>query len=302
MVLRPSEASRFTGSFRVAGRTHDSSQLPVAQVRWITPDYFHTLRIPLVRGRLFTDAEIGKPGYIINQALAQRYFPNRDPVGQHILYGLPDSKPDPAPVIGVVGDVRDLGLDIEPSPTLYSLAVSNKMTVLIRTQVAPASLIPAVRSALRAVSPDSPVTMLAPLDELIESTLTMRRFALELLGVFAALASMLTVIGVYGIISYSLSQRTSEFAIRFALGADRGHIRNVILRDFAVPTVVGLLLGLWVAHLSARALQSQLYKLSPADPIALTVAASALLLIVLVSAFRPASKAASISPAAILRE
>ncbi|MEX2264756.1 MAG: FtsX-like permease family protein, partial [Bryobacteraceae bacterium] len=184
----------------------------------------------------------------------------------------------------------------------YSLGVSIRMTVLIRAGVKPASLIPAVRRAIRATSPDAPITVLAPLDEVVQASLALRRFALELLLVFAILAAVLTGVGVYGVISYTLSQRTQEFAIRFALGAERNQVRNLILRDCAAPAVGGLLAGAWLAYLCAHALRTQLYKLSPADPLVLGASAIGLLFLVLLSALRPVAKAASVSPTAILRQ
>ena len=143
---------------------------------------------------------------------------------------------------------------------------------------------------------------MAPLEEIIRTSLARRRFALTLLGWFAGLAALLTAIGVYGVISYSVSRRTGEFAIRFALGAERGHVRRLILRNFAVPTALGLLGGAWLAYLFARALRSQLYRLSPADPLVLAISAMALVLLVLTSALRPAFKASAVSPMAMPRE
>lgn len=302
MMLHATEVSRFASRFGVVGRTFTPGSFPVAQLRWTTPDYFRALRIPLKRGRLFTEADIGKPGYIINEALARRFFPNQDPVGQQILMGVVSPRPQAIPIIGVAGDVRDLGFDLEPLPTLYSLAVSNRMTVLLRGEATPASLVPAVRGALRAVNPDAPITTLAPLDQIVRTSVARRRFALELLCVFAALAALLTAVGVYGVVAYSLSRRAGEFAIRFALGAERGHVRNLILRAFAIPTLAGLVAGGWLALVFAQTLRTQLYRLSAADPLVLAVSALALGLLVAVSALRPALKAASISPMAIPRE
>lgn len=124
MMLRPTEATRFTTRFGIEGRTFEPGSFPFAQSRWITPEYFRTLRIPLRRGRLFTDSDIGKKGYIINEALARRFFPDSDPIGQRILYNVTGPNPlEAIPIVGVVGDARDLGLDIEPGPTLYSRLV-----------------------------------------------------------------------------------------------------------------------------------------------------------------------------------
>lgn len=302
MMLKSTETSRFSTRFGIVGQVFDPGSYPVAQLRWTTPGYFDTLHIPLKAGRLLTEADIGKPAYLINEALARRYFPHQDPVGRQILNGVTGPSPQASPIAGVVGDVRDLGLDLEPRPTLYQLAVSNRMTVLIRAQVAPASLIAPVREAIRAVNPDAPITTNAPLENIIRTSLARRRFALQLLGVFAVLAALLTAVGVYGVISYSLSQRSSEFAIRMALGAGRGHLTRLILRGFAIPAAAGILAGAWLAYLFARTLRTQLYKLSPADPGVLSACALALLVLVAASALRPAARAASISPMSVPRE
>ena len=302
MLLPSMDLSRFATRFGVEGHTYEQGHFPVAQIRWTTPDYFRTLRIPLKRGRLFTGADAGKPGYLINETLARLYYPGQDPVGRQILMNVVSPKPDVVPILGVVGDVRDLALDLAPRPTLYSLGVSNRMTVLVRGNVAPGSLAPAVRAAIRAVSPDDPIGRLEPLEAAIGDSLARRRFALDLLAAFAALAAVLTAIGVYGVISYTLSRRTGEFAIRFALGAGRAHVHGLVFRGVAIPALLGLCTGGGFAILFARALRTQLYKLSPADPVVLGVAAVALLMLVCASALRPAVRAANISPASLPRE
>jgi len=299
MMLHASDVSRFSTRFGIVGRTFEADNVPVGQLRWTTPDYFRTLHIPLERGRLFTDGDIGKPGYIINETLARRYFPNRDPVGQQVWKNMGGPSPTEVPIIGVVGDVRDLSLDREPAPTLYEFGVSNRMSLLIRSEVSATSLIPAVRRAIRASSPRDAITTIAPLDQIVRSSVARRRFALDLMAVFAALAAALATIGIYGVISYSLSRRRTEFAIRLALGAAPRHVRRLLLRKFAPPVIVGLLAGGWLAWLFALTLRTQLYKLSPADPSVLAISAIALLLLVIVSVLRPAARAASISAAAL---
>jgi len=169
-----------------------------------------------------------------------------------LLLGVVTPNPQTVPIVGVVGDVRDLSLDIEPRPTLYSLAVSPVMTLLIGADVSPDSLIPAVRGAIRSVDAEAPITRAEPLSTILESSVAKRRFALYLLSAFAALAGALTAIGVYGVIAYSVSRRAREFAIRFALGAQRNDQRSLILRNFEPPTVAGLIAGLGLLTSSRR--------------------------------------------------
>ena len=287
------------------GRPHLSAgQLPVAQLRWTTPEYFRALRIARRRGRLFTDADPGKPGYLINEALARLYFPNQDPVGQQIVKDIAGPAPQNVPIFGVVGDVRDLALEKNrAAPDALrargTIADDNSPP---GGRLTPSFLIPAIRSAIRAVNPDAPITTLAPLERIIETSLAKRRFALDLLAIFAVLAAVLTAIGVYSVTGYSLSRRTSDFAIRFALGAQRSQICRQILLSFAAPILAGVAAGGLLANAFAHALRGQLYKLSPADPLVLLLSAAGLILLVLLSALRPVMRAASVSPTAFPRE
>lgn len=302
MMLRSTETSRFASRFGIEGRVFDPGALPVAQVRWTAADYFPALQIPLHAGRFFSESDHGKPGVIINQALARRYFPGVDPVGRQLIFGPGTPSEQKHPVLGVVGDVRDLTLEAEPRPTLYSHSVTNTMTVLIRTTAAPAALAPAVRALLHEIRPEAPIRLLEPLNATVASSLALRRFALELLGLFALLAAALTVVGVYGVVNYSLSGRAREFAIRYALGADGAEVRRLVFRHFGVSALAGVLGGAGLLAFSAGAARTQLYKLSPADPLVLTGVTAALAALVLLAAWRPTVRAASVSPAALLRE
>lgn len=162
MRLQATEIGRFSTRFAVVGESYDPESFPVAQLRWITPGHFQVLGIPLKRGRLFTADDAAKSGYIINETLARRFFPNQDAVGKQILKDVTGPNPEAVPILGVVGDVRDLRLELEPRPTLYTLGVSNRMALLIRSDVNSASLIPAVREAVRAAHTLSPITRATP--------------------------------------------------------------------------------------------------------------------------------------------
>ncbi len=297
MAIRRSESTRFTTRFGLPGQSHTGDPHPLAQLRWITPDYFPTLRIRIVGGRAFAEHDFGHPVYIINEAMARRYFGGRNPVGATILLNVLQQKPDKGEVVGVARDVRDLALDTTPEPTIYSLGVSSRMTLLLRGAVAPSD----VRAALRAATPDAVVRINGPLEDMIAESVALRRFALEMIAGFAVLAALLTAVGVYGLVRYSLSLRAREFAIRFAIGAGRGEVGRQLGRDFALPVVAGLVLGTWLAYAGALALETQLYKTAPFDPAVLGLSGAGVALMLCAAAWRPVTRAAAISPAALLR-
>ena len=159
-----------------------------------------------------------------------------------------------------------------------------------------------MRNEIRSVNPEAPIRFAGPLPEAIARSLSKRRFALYLLGVFAALAAALTAVGVYGVIAYSLSRRTREFAIRFALGAGRFEVWSAILAGFALPALAGLAAGSWLASSFAQILKTQLYRLPSADPLALAASAAAILALIVLAAALPAKKASALPPAMLLRE
>ncbi|MBL8177868.1 MAG: ABC transporter permease [Bryobacterales bacterium] len=302
MTLSPSDTGRYATRFGIPGRTFDAGRYPVSQLRWVTQDYFATMGIPLQSGRTFDAGDRGKQRYIINATLARRFFGNENPTGKSLLMNVTDPKPNLVPIVGVVGDVRDLGLDIEPQPTLYVYDASPRETILVKTAVDPASLLPVLRRAVRDVEPNAVFPLTAPLRTVVADSLARRKQTLSLLGAFAALALLLTAIGVYGVMSDALTRRANEFAIRIALGATRGGIWRLVLTDIAVTLLLGLGAGSWMSYLSAQAVRSQLYKTAPADPWVLMGSAALIVLLALMASVRPIHRAASISPESILRE
>jgi putative ABC transport system permease protein len=301
LTIGSTSLTRFATRFGVPGRVYEAGRFPVAQVRSVSTEYFRTLKIPLTRGRLLSDADTNQPVFLINETLARRFFPNQDPVGRSLLMGVVSPNPQAIPIAGVVGDVRDLSLDLEPRPTIYQLTAAPRMTVLV-SAAAPASLIPAVREIVRKADAEAPITRMEPLAAIVDESVARRRFALYLLSAFAALAGALTAVGIYGVIAYSISCRGREFAIRSALGAQRGDLRGLIFHNFAPPALAGLIAGAGLAYVFARAMRTMLYKLSPADPKVAAVTALALAALVIASALRPAGKAASVPASRALRE
>jgi predicted permease len=301
MSLGPSEHSRFATRFGIQGTTFASGSFPIAQTRWTTPDYFRVLAFPLRRGRWLTTSPADQNRVLINETLARRFFPHQDPVGQQLILGVMDSKQTSSEIVGVVGDVRELGLDQEVEPMFYSISTGPVMTLLVKTAANPTQFAPTVREAIRAVDPEIPISKIQPLSQNVADSLARRRFVLTLLGIFGAMAALLTAAGVYGLLAYSVNVRVREFGVRGAVGATRWDLIAMILREAAMLAVPGLAAGLILALAFSSVMKTFIYRVSPLDPLSLVSAGAFLVLLTLVSAWIPARRAAAIDLATALR-
>jgi len=301
MSLAPTAHSRFATRFGIEGRTFEPGRNPVAQFRWVTPDYFRVLGIPLTSGRWLTEADEGKPVYLINETLARRFFPHEIPIAHRLIMGVMDPHQDLIEIAGVVGDVRDMGLDEAVPPTLYLISSSPGMTLLMKTAGDPMRLAAPIRDAIHRADPEIAVLKTAPVAQYVADSLARRRFALTLLAAFGGLAALLTAAGIYGLLAYSVSGRAREFGIRAALGATPANLLRMILREGAAVTIPGLAAGIAVSLACARLMKSLLYRLSPMDPVSLASAALVLAFITVLSVWLPAHRAASVDPGAALR-
>jgi predicted permease len=301
MSLGPTQHSRFATRFGIDGRTFDSGSYPVAQNRWITPEFFQTLGIPLKRGRLLDEGDGKTSRIVINETLARRFFPDQDPVGKRLVLGVMDPKKEFDEIVGVVGDVRDLGLDQEAEPTLYGIGAGPSMTLLVKAEANPEQFMPAIRDAIQRLDPDIPVGKIQPLELNVSTSLARRRFVLELLAIFAGLAAFLTAAGVYGLLAYSVNARLREFGVRAAVGASSGKLVTMILREAAVLVVPGLMVGLMLSLGFARLMKSFVYGVSPLDPVSIAAAGLFIVVVAFLSAWLPARRAASVDPAVALR-
>jgi predicted permease len=301
MTLGLTEHSRFATRFGVEGRTYHNGSYPVAQNRWGTADYFRVLGIPLRAGRWLSESQSDKDRLMINETLARRFFPGQDPVGRRLTLSVLDPHPEQHEIVGVVGDVRDFGLDQEAQPTLYGISTGPVMTLLVKT--APGAQVPAaaLRDAIHSADPEIPVSRVQPLEQNIADSLARRRFVLSLLVTFAAMAAFLTAGGIYGLLAQSATQRVREFGVRAAVGAAPGDLVRMILREAVLLTAPGLIVGAVLAMSFAKVMKSAVYQLSPTDPVSIASAAAFLVVLTFVSAWLPARRAAAVDPAVALR-
>ncbi|HEY6338826.1 MAG TPA: ABC transporter permease [Candidatus Sulfotelmatobacter sp.] len=279
------------------------AQRPFIDIEAISPQWFETLRVPLRAGREFTAADTAhtQKVVIVNETFARRFWPNQDPLGKGIIIG---RQPEPSRVVGVAADIKNKGIDQVTQSQLYlpfpQLPWGN-MNLLVRTAQPPQSLTSAVRAQIAALDPEQPVTNIQTVDDLINTSRAQPRFTMLLVGIFSGTALALAVIGIYGVLSYSVAQRGQEFGIRLALGAERSHILRLVVRQGILLTSVGIVLGLIVALLLTRLMSSMLYDVSTRDVTTFVFAPLAFLAIALLASYLPARRATKVDPAEVFR-
>jgi putative ABC transport system permease protein len=279
------------------------AQRPFVDIEAISPQWFQTMRVPLLGGREFTDADnaLAPKVIIVNETFARRFWPNQNPIGKHVVVG---RGPDLSEVVGMAADVRNNGLAQDTQAQLYlpfqQLPWGN-MNLLVRTAVEPSSLISAVRAQISSVDPDQPVTNIQTVDQLMDSSRAQPRFTMLLLGVFSAAALALAVIGIYGVLSYSVTQRRQELGIRLALGAERGNILGLVVRQGLMLAGGGIAVGLVAALLLTRLMSSLLYKVGALDLTTFALTPLAFLVIALLASYLPALRATEVNPVEALR-
>ncbi len=297
-------------SFENPERPVPKGLYPNAELTPITPGYFHTMQVPLLDGRDFTEADDMKSPQvmIVNQAFAKRFFPGEEPIGKGLKPGAGNGTPGGPQwrqIVGVVGDIRHSATQREMSPAMY-LPASQLPTwccvySVLRTSVDPHSLEPVVRQLVASMDRDIPVTEMRTIPELFSLELAQPRFAMALLGTFAGLALLLTVVGLYGVMAYSVSRRTREIGVRLALGAQRATVLKMVIRDAAVLIGAGILVGAAATLASASALKTMLYGTGSRDPLVLGSVCVVVAVAGLLAAYLPALRAAVIDPMTALR-
>ncbi|HXB72780.1 MAG TPA: ABC transporter permease [Candidatus Acidoferrales bacterium] len=290
-----------TSRFNVPGSPLiNPDALPAAQIRVASPDYFRTMRIPLRAGRAFTDRDLNLPVAMINQAFARRYWPGRDPVGQRFVTGVWGPAPQWSTIIGVVGDVKDFGLDSEPALCEYFPgAASNYLVVRVAGDAGP--LAAAVSRAVRSVDAGLPVTEVRTMDQVLAQSARSRRWTMALLAAFAGLALLLALVGIYGVMSWTVAQRTREIGIRMALGAGRRQVLGMVVGYGIKLSAAGLALGLGGACAMRRVLAGFVFDVSPSDPAIYAVVAALMLAVACAACYLPARRASRVDPSIALR-
>jgi predicted permease len=277
-----------------------------AEYRVASSGYFEAMGIPLLRGRTFDERDKPESPHaaVISKSLADKYWPGEDPIGNRIQFGNMDGDLRVLNVVGVVGDVRERGLDSNVAAAVYGNAlqrpIHTSLAVIVRARTEASSLVPAMREATRELNADLPMSF-RTLEEIFSSSLDSRRFSLVIFAVFGAVALLLAVMGIYGVISYAVTQRTQEIGIRLALGASSRDILKLVVGRGMLLALIGIGIGLGAAVALTRLMASLLYGVSATDPV--TFAAVALLLAVaaLVATYIPARRATRVDPMVALR-
>lgn len=295
-------------SFERIGRKSDPDNEPIAAMRVATPDYFRSLRIPFASGRDFTERDAAAtPGVaIINEAAARKYWPGENPIGQSLRMhvNLSAVKQPHREVIGIVRDVRYGGLDAEPTPEIYIPHAQHPVDGLVmtlRTSTHPRGLIADARAVLRRLDPNMPMSAVATMEEIVAESVAARRFSLMLLAAFAAVALVLAAIGIYGVLSYTVGQRTREIGVRMAMGAPRGHVLRLVVGEGVVLVLAGLGIGVAATLALTSLVSGLLYGVQPSDPSTLASVCAALVMVALGASYPPARRAASVDPVRALR-
>jgi putative ABC transport system permease protein len=278
-------------------------QRPILSIRTISPDYPRVMRVPLLRGRLFDPHDNASTPQvaIVNESLVRRFWPNENPLGKRLWLGRLTTATE---VVGVLADERNLSLTADPNPEVFMPFPELPWALLnlsLRTDRDPHSVIPEVRRAIAAIDINQPMTRVQSMDELLITARGSSRFPVILLGSFAAMALVLAIVGIYGVIAYSVTQRTPEIGIQLALGAAPNDILRLVMRQGLVLAMIGIALGLVVALAVTRMMKTLLFQISANDPATFVVSAGAFAAVALLASYLPARRATLIDPAAALR-
>lgn len=289
----------------VPGKTQNQAETPVANYRPVSPDYFSAMGIPLLKGRIFGEADRGRTLVVVSQSVADRFWPGQNPIGQTCItqWG-PDT---PAEVVGVVGDVRTVQLDEPPVMMVYvpvwfnPYSVPASASIVLRSANDSSQFAEPLRALIHEIDAEVPVTSLKPMTEIVSTSADARRFPMFLAMAFAVSSLVLASLGVFGVVAYSVEQRRHELGIRMALGANHANVRRLVIRQGLAPVIVGLAGGAAAALLAGRLIGSLLFGVSSHDPRTLAIVTVVIAITGFVACYIPARRATEIDPTAALR-
>jgi putative ABC transport system permease protein len=292
--------------FALEGRTAPEQRMSAAN-RVVSPNYYEVMGIPLRRGRVFTEQDTaGQLGVItINETMAHRTWGDEDPIGKRLTVYVA-AREFPGTVVGVVADSRQMSLEetIVPEmnfPMAQAANVLRRFNLVVRTHTEPTSLLPAIRGAVAKLDPQLPLYNVTTIQGVVDESLSVRRFALYVLGLFAFVALLLAVSGIYGVISHAVTQRTHEIGIRMALGAARRDVFQLVLGEGGKLAVMGVAIGIIASYILTQFLRTLLFGITPTDPLTFAAVALLLLLTALLACYFPARRASRVDPMEALR-
>jgi predicted permease len=302
----PLVGSHNSGGFTIEGEAATNNSIPTARINVVSPNYFRALETPLIRGRFFNDGDDrqGSQVVIVDSALAERYFGARDPVGLRMKRGGPSADTPWMTVVGVVGNIKTDGFDQPAQPHLYLPAFQNPpyaMALYLRADAAPLNLTAALREQVKAVDKDLPLFGATTMEHVVRESVSRRRFAMQVVGLFGILALLLAAVGIYGVIAYSVTQRTREIGIRVALGASRTAILHWVLKQGIYLIAGGIAFGLLGALILTRLLRTLLFGVGPTDVMTYIALSVVLTMVALVACYIPARRATKVDPLVALR-
>ncbi len=291
-------------SMEIVGKPKpERGQEPVTDVRVITHDYLKTMGVPLLNGRLLSDQDAAdaKGRVVINETMALRHWPGEDPIGKRVRISWDNQEDE---VVGVVGDVKHSGLDAESRAMTYWPFARNPygtMTVAVRTTGDASRIVTSIVGLVRALDPELAVANIRTMDEVVSNSVAERRLTMVLLTMFAAAALLLAAVGIYGVIAYGVTQRTQEIGIRMALGAQRGDVLRMVVKQALVLALAGIVVGGMGALLLTRLMQGLLFQVKPADPVTFAVVSGLLAAVALLASYIPGRRATRVDPVIALR-
>jgi putative ABC transport system permease protein len=305
-TILPLAGTNSDWSFAIEGRpSKDNSPSPDEEKRQVSRDYFRALETPLVRGRFFTDADNADAPLVIivNQAFAKKFWPNEDALGKRIVMGRMSDDPKWITIVGIVGDIRHFGLDIDPKPEMYVPFAQNPYSTtiyVVRTNQDSRTLLAAIRREIQGIDPAVPLANVRTFENIIAESVAPRRLSVVLLGVFASVAVLLASVGIYGVMSFLVVQRTHELGVRMALGAQRSDVLKLVLARSLKLISAGTIIGLMVAVMSTHTLRALLYSVSAFDATTFVVVTILLGAVASAASFLPAMRATRADPMVVL--